>query len=68
MTPRTQEWHGQWLSLHDLAALFDKSYDTVWRMVRHGDGCAGITVHRIRGRIWVRVSADVYDSLSHPAA
>jgi predicted site-specific integrase-resolvase len=65
MTPSCHpDWRGQWMSLHDLAALMGKSYWTVHRFVN--EGTMGIRILRCGGRIWVRVEPSTYDSLIDP--
>lgn len=60
------DWRGQWLSLHDYAALMGKSYKTVHRLV--SDGTGGIAVLRCGGRVWVRLDSQTHDSLTNPSA
>jgi hypothetical protein len=50
------DWRGQWLSLHDLAKLYEKSYWTVYRWSLEGDlGDRSIQFQRIGNRIWARI-------------
>lgn len=63
-TLQHRDWHGQWLSLHDLAALLGKSYATVYKMHREGLACDGIIFTKMGGRVWARVESSTYDSLS----
>ena len=62
MKPPLLDWRGQWMSLHDLAALMGKSYWSVNRFV--SEGTAGVHVTRIGGRIWVRLDNSTFDSIT----
>ena len=53
---KSDDWHGEWLSMNDLAQLLGKSYKTIWKL-RQSDPnlCAGIRILRVGDRVWARV-------------
>jgi hypothetical protein len=61
----SSDWRGQWLSLHDLAVLMNKSYPMICKMWREGTlSMPGIVIFNEGRRVWVRLNDQVYDSLT----
>lgn len=55
------DWRGQWLSVHDLAAIIGKSYFNVYHLIQQDT--QGLSILRCGGRIWVRIDPSIYDAL-----
>jgi methyl coenzyme M reductase gamma subunit len=54
--PPRHEWHGEWLSMSDLAKMFGKSRLMIWKWRKIDPNvCAGVRLVRVRDRIWARV-------------
>jgi len=74
MSAQPVNWRGEWLSLHDLAALLGKSYDSVLKLRAVGIiPTAGMRLFDIVSsprfkRTWVRIDEEVYKSLLNPPA
>lgn len=51
-----RDWHGEWLSLADLAKLIGKSRITLWELRRTNPNlCSGIRIIRVGNRVWAHV-------------
>ena len=62
--PSCNEWKGEWMSLHELARLLDKSYTNLHWMYRQGLDCEGIRIWKIGGKLWARVDQNTINSLN----
>ena len=59
-----EDWHGEWLSLADMARLFGKSLPTISKLCRTGPNlCSGICIVRAGRRVWARVDRSLLPTL-----